>query len=288
MAMRSVTWCALLMILPLAAEIEAQPLVTNARALRIEMRTDLGSTIQELVRKSEGPAWLAWQVPAAARMDACCWDDDCRGCRLEPVASGTTAAPIAAPQLALEGDTTFWVLVRVAGGQLDRLRTVAASCPLDAGGLPFTTLTRVSPAASVAWLRSLLEGNALTGMKRPAEGAIHAIARHADPTVVPMLLDLARAHAASKIRGAALVALAQAAGRRIAPELTRAIEDDASTEVKKRAVFALSRLPNDESVPILIRLAREHQNVEVRRQAVFWLGQSKDARAIDFFATVLK
>ena len=65
------------------------------------------------------------------------------------------------------------------------------------------------------------------------------------------------------------------------------IDQDPDTDVKKKAVFALSQLPKDEGVPLLIKVARTNPNPEVRKQAMFWLGQSKDARATDFFAEIL-
>jgi hypothetical protein len=34
-------------------------------------------------------------------------------------------------------------------------------------------------------------------------------------------------------------------------------------------------------------VAKTNQNPAVRKQAIFWLGQSKDPRALDFFAEVL-
>jgi len=34
-------------------------------------------------------------------------------------------------------------------------------------------------------------------------------------------------------------------------------------------------------------VAKTNQNAAVRKQAMFWLGQSKDARALEFFAEVL-
>ena len=58
--------------------------------------------------------------------------------------------------------------------------------------------------------------------------------------------------------------------------------------MKKRAVFALSQLPKSEGVPLLIKVARTNANPAVRKQAMFWLAQSRDPRAIDFFAEILK
>ena len=37
----------------------------------------------------------------------------------------------------------------------------------------------------------------------------------------------------------------------------------------------------------LMDVARNNRNPQVRKQAMFWLGQSKDPRALDFFAQVL-
>ena len=78
----------------------------------------------------------------------------------------------------------------------------------------------------------------------------------------------------------------QIAGTETASRLSRL--EDPETEVKRRAVFALSQLPKGEGVPLLIDVARKNSNPAVRKQAIFWLGQSKDPRAIEFFAEILK
>jgi HEAT repeat protein len=53
-------------------------------------------------------------------------------------------------------------------------------------------------------------------------------------------------------------------------------------------VFALSQLPGDQGVPLLINVAKNNPDPAVRKKAFFWLGQSKDPRAVEFFAQVLK
>ena len=70
--------------------------------------------------------------------------------------------------------------------------------------------------------------------------------------------------------------------------ITEAIEKDPDTDVKRRAVFALSQLPKSEGVPLLIDVAKKNRNAAVRKQAMFWLGQSRDPRATEFFAEILK
>ena len=41
-------------------------------------------------------------------------------------------------------------------------------------------------------------------------------------------------------------------------------------------------------MPLLIDVAKNNRDLAVRRKALFWLGQSKDPRALDFFAQVLR
>ncbi len=118
--------------------------------------------------------------------------------------------------------------------------------------------------------------------------AVFALTITPEPRAVDTLIDLAQRADNPTIRGEALFWLANKAQKKAIPTLTRAIESDPDSEVKKRAVFGLSRLPKDEGVPLLIQIARTNTNPVVRKQAMFWLGQSKDPRAIEFFASVLR
>jgi hypothetical protein len=117
--------------------------------------------------------------------------------------------------------------------------------------------------------------------------AIFGISQSKEPDAVSTLIEAARNSPATAIRGEAIFWLSQKAGNKAAAAITERIEQDPDTEVKKRAVFALSQLPKDEGVPLLINVARTNANPAVRKQAMFWLGQSKDPRAIEFFAEIL-
>jgi HEAT repeat protein len=119
------------------------------------------------------------------------------------------------------------------------------------------------------------------------KSAMFGVSQASDDLSVPELVRFAREDASPTVRGEAIFWLAQKAGQRAAAEITAAIENDPDTDVKKRAVFALSQLPKDEGIPLLIKVAKTNQNPAVRKQAMFWLGQSKDRRALDFFAEVL-
>ncbi len=124
--------------------------------------------------------------------------------------------------------------------------------------------------------------------ERVRDKVTFALSVSKDPDALDALIAAARGDASSRVRGQALFWLGQKAGKKAEAAITGAIENDPETEVKRRAVFALSQLPRDEGVPLLIQVARTNRNPAVRKQAMFWLGQSKDARALDFFEQVLK
>jgi hypothetical protein len=118
--------------------------------------------------------------------------------------------------------------------------------------------------------------------------AVFGISQSSEARATDILLENARNNPDTSIRGESIFWVAQKAGSKAASAITERIEQDPDTEVKKRAVFALSQLPKSEGVPLLIQVARNNSNPAVRKQAIFWLGQSKDPRALDYFAEVLK
>lgn len=108
-----------------------------------------------------------------------------------------------------------------------------------------------------------------------------------DPGAVDELIRMAKTDAAPKVREQALFWLAQKAGAKAAGALGAAASDDPAEAVKQRAVFGLSQLPKDQGVPLLIHVAETNQDPAVRKRAMFWLGQSRDPRALAYFAQVL-
>lgn len=102
------------------------------------------------------------------------------------------------------------------------------------------------------------------------------------------LIALARNDASAKVRKDAQFWLAQQVGRnksadpRITETLRSAVSSDPEASIRKSAVFALSRLPADQAATELIRVASTSNDPAVRHEAVFWLGQTKDARALDY------
>ena len=287
--------------LALAQSAPAQaPKFLNGRLDTQAAGSNLTATFQRLVSAQTEPAWIGYSVPTPADSGRhlCCDGDTwisggvvitngrIATCGLEPgdsAARTSQGQPIANQgPIHLEGPDSMLVLFRIEDKAVQRVRIFSPDCELDAGGRAVHWLDGVSPGDSVRLLTSLV-----AGPDRVRSGALAALAMHREDIAVPALLGLARHDTNARVRGDALFWLAQAAGRKVAGDITAAIDNDPDTQVKERAVFALSQLPKDEGIPLLINVARTNRNAAVRKRAMFWLGQSKDQRALDFFAEIL-
>jgi hypothetical protein len=281
-----------------------QPRITNGQVTAQPAGTPFVRTVESLVSAQPEITWIGYAVPVSDdERVMCCVGNSyisgsvvtsdgacCGACRLEPGGEGTTTvtARSGAPggPVKLEGSDRMVVLLRVVARRVERVRVFSEECQLDAGGRPVRWIDNVRPADSIALLESLV-GAETDRRDRVTGGALSALSMHAEPSATDALVRLARTHAAPGVRGDALFWLAQRAGQKAAALITERIDQDPDTDVKKRAVFALSQLPKDEGVPLLIKVARTNTNPAVRKQAMFWLGQSRDPRAIDFFAEIL-
>ena len=261
---------AALALMLLGIGLGAQAPIINAVVEHRAVSNGLTREVQAIAQQGR-TVWVGYRVPmvrsASFRVNMNATDTCCGRCRLEPA-------------------TELIVLAKVDRTGVFELRPEAVDCDIDASGMPLVWLDNVRPEDSVAWLTTIAK-DTTPRAGRLTDRALTALAMHAAAAVSPVLVDFARNGATAQIKGRALFWLAQRAVEEAVPTIDNAIDSDPDTEVKKQAVFALSRLPKDEGVPRLIELARTHRNPEVRRQAFFWLGQSKDPRAVEFFASIL-
>lgn len=121
------------------------------------------------------------------------------------------------------------------------------------------------------------------------EQVIFALSQSQDPAGMATVIDAAKNDKDGQVRSKALFWLAQkAANKQALDAISNAVLNDPDRAVKEQAVFALKQLPEDQGVPLLINVAKNNPDPAVRKKAMFWLGQSRDPRALDFFAQVLK
>jgi HEAT repeat protein len=117
---------------------------------------------------------------------------------------------------------------------------------------------------------------------------LQALSEIKSPRVEDKLFEVARNEPNTDLRRQAIHSLGERAGKRTLDFLNATVDaPDGNTEVQLQAVRAIGQRKDEESVPILIRIAKTHPNQLVRKQAIRSLGESGDARAIEFFREVL-
>jgi hypothetical protein len=257
-----------------AATVSAQPAqLSNVQVSVQAAGGNLVRAVDDRVAATANAGWIGYAVPLLP------------GDRLLCDWSSESYRRLPAPaSVKLEGADTLFIFIRAEARAITRVRMFSEGCAIDAGGLPVTWLEGAAAQQSVTLLSRLIDA---AQARRVADGALAALAMHADPTAAKALVTAARGGPSTQVRGQALFWVAQRAGSQAIPTIAEAIDKDPETDVKKRAVFALSQLPANEGVPKLIEVASSHSNPAVRRQAMFWLGQSKDPRALAFFERVL-
>lgn len=254
----------------LALPLSAQPRIVNGTLTTVRASGDLRAQIVGL-----GDGWNGYSVPTDHKHLSTCggWGDD-----------SITINADDRDDLRIAGGTTLSIFFRVAAGRIEGVRTYSADCALDANGAAVRWIEGVAPASSERLLRSIVEASPTRD--RIAKKALTALALQTGTTET--LIDLARHHSASEIRGQALFWLGQRAGDRAAAALRDAVNNDPEERIREKAVFGISQLPDDQSVPLLIELMKTNRSPGVRRKAAFWLGQKKDPRALEALADILR
>jgi hypothetical protein len=200
-------------------------------------------------------------------------------------------------------ESVNWLKAQVGGNHLD---TVILAINLQSGPAADRALDDfVSPIQpervrekAAFWLGTSRGAHGVDVLKRmmatdPSqkvrEQVIFALSQSKEPAGIAAVIDAARNDKDGQVRSKALFWLAQkAASKQAVDAIGNAVANDPDRAVKEQAVFALKQLPEDQGVPLLINVAKNNPDPAVRKKAMFWLGQSRDPRALDFFAQVLK
>jgi hypothetical protein len=158
--------------------------------------------------------------------------------------------------------------------------------PIDTRKRAALALGTSRGAHGVARLKQMLASDTMPDVR---ERVVLALSESKAPEAMPLVIDAARNDKDAHVRGQALMWLAQRAAAQVSRDAIRnAIENDPELSVKERAINALSQMPNGEGVPTLIDVAKTSKDPTLRKRAMQQLGHSKDPRALDFFAQVLK
>ncbi len=225
--------------------------------------------------------WAGWQVEAVEDAPAfCCWSD-----WGEPVDDTTTCK--------LDGDRQGFgtrdhaktdavrVYARFANGKLERLRTLAASCPVETK-TPIQKLDGISTDDSARWLTGLLMRDDLN------QDVLASLAMHRGDVALAPLKETARGDASAEKRQHAIFWLAMARGTVGADIVTDAMFNDKAPDVRKHAAFALTQSKSSRVAADLTRLGNIDADGDVRAQAWFWLAHTGAPSAEETIRAALK
>ena len=224
--------------------------------------------------------WVSWQVPAVEGAPAwCCfssWNDrdpSRMTCRLD---GGTNNYGIHDGEHSTDAVKVY---ARVAGGKLDRLQALAASCPVETK-TPVQPLDPVSADESARWLMTQVKQQATDAVNgQPiGQGALAALALHRGDVAGHALADFAHDRD-TEIRKWSVFWLALVRGAEGAGITSSVMFGDPEPEVREHAAFALTQSKSTRVTQDLIRLGDNDESASVRAKAWFWLAQTGAAEA---------
>ena len=267
----------------LAVGVSAQPKVDEARFETVPAAGNLSEAVRQAGRGGQ-PVWVSWTVPVVDGQGySCCWTRDWKpgSCQLEAKNQNWGSSG----KDNQRQDPDLNVLVRVQNGQVNRVRSLSASCPLNAGGLRFVRLEGVKPEESVRYLRDLARSDR-SSKAEIAEDAVDSLGMHRNATALDALTDFAASAGYHRdVREQALFWLGSTRGRAGYEVVARVLREDKDDDLREEALFALSESPVPEAGETLQQAARADRSPEIRSEALFWLAESDHPRAA---ATILE
>ena len=237
----------------------------------------LEQTYKNILAAQSSAAWIGYSVPiVAGDHQMCCWNNNVMcGCSLEGRSHDQGITVSSNQSVKLEGPRDLVVLYRIENHQTGKIRTFTPECDLDAGGLPFIWLTGVSTPESVRFLLAMAKDTAAGTHEqlRKADGAVAAMAMHADPSADQALEELVAQSQPDQVRRQAIFWLGNTRGHRGFEIVSRVVREDPSEKIREHAVFALTQNKEPKALEVVASVAHNDKSGHVRGQALFWLAQ---------------
>jgi len=257
--------------------------VHGGRLERRDAARGLQQAVDAVLRADQGPAWMAWRVPAVSRPgDRNNWGDGEGRCVLDD--DGDFRG-----DHGIRGNLEdLVVLVRGTQGTIDRLTFSDARCTVDAGSRTIYWLDGVVPAESVRLIAGIVtngphgaDADREHGDRHgdPAQRGIAAIALHRDAAADTALARFIQPSSPKWLRRDAAFWLGAARGESGAAVVTKLARSDADDSFREHLTFVLT-LTGESGIPTLIDLAKHDASSGVRGQALFWIAQKAGQRAV--------
>ncbi len=219
--------------------------------------------------------WASWEVPAVEEApDWCCYSASGarQPCALDDQGHGYSSRDDATTD-------TVRVYARFTDGKIDRLHTLAATCPVESD-TQIQEISGVSADESARWLISLVDGRDLDTHRhdRIANDASTALAIHRGDVAHDSLVEIARGDTRTEFRKHALFLLAHLRGLQGAGVATAMMFDDPDANIREHAAFAVSQSKSTHADTDLIRAATTDSSAKVRKHAWFSLALTKSLK----------
>jgi HEAT repeat protein len=233
--------------------------------------------------------WTSWQVAAVdGAPDWCCWNswDDknptTKACSLDDDHGNFGSR---------NHKTTDAVRVyaRTAGGKIERLRVLSATCPVEAK-TPIHELGGVATEDSTRWLIGLTKQSGTDSVMRGegGESVLAGLAMHQGSLAQDALATIARGDTRTEARKKAVFWLAMLRGTAGADIATSVMFNDKDPQLREHASFAVAQSKSPRIAEDLTRLGNTDTDGQVRAQAWFWLAHTGATGAEDAIAAALK
>lgn len=160
------------------------------------------------------------------------------------------------------------LLMRIAGGHIEKMRLETPDRQLDAGGQRFVWLTGVAGKDSVDMLRNLVLSD---DAEKTREEAVFFISLHQAPEATTALVQLATTGTDLGVREKAAFWLANQRGHEGFLAIQHLARTDASPAFREKLTFDLTLCHEPDAVDELTRMAKTDASPQVRRQAQFWM-----------------
>jgi len=254
---------------------------------RVETRTGQSIDREITALASPDPVWLVWRVQMVAGDRELCsssfYSDRniySRGYVMEWAPPGLIGAmgvsQVAPPKgpVQIEAGTSLLVLVRLIDAGVERVRTLADDCPIDAGGRAVNWLSAITPAESLRFLESLTRSDrvdrfSMASRRNTANSALTAISLHRDPAADTMLDRMATT---GDLRQQAAQALASTRGARGFATVQKLAAAEREPEMRRTLVGALGQTRETGTAEALRPYLRD-ADARIRAEAIYWFAQ---------------
>jgi HEAT repeat protein len=260
------------------------PQLSNAKLDSVAVGSGLQARVTEF-EKQGGPMWVGYSIAVTPKpRTMCCFDSwemfqnargCCLGCRLERSGGNFFDGTDSKCSYAEPSPVAF-VMFRISGGDIVRLRTYSRDCALDAGGMPVHWITDVPAVQSLAWLEQLARAEVKQeggGHRQIASQAMHAIAVHNDARATDILERFIAEAREQHVREEAAIFLADERGPEGVESLYKLLKREPDAHFRSEAIVGFMEANTNTATKHLVDFARNDPDPEVRRNALVFMGE---------------